>query len=279
MIDYGSVKMERDQADVVLQCATSTLEEAKKSATRFNESLQNIGALLETEKVITQYSLDDSVYSESLSLASNLFEIIRAHANFLLRISCDAPGSFAQTNPYEYTRAYYEKLILSIDQVRSFLENDAIYVRTPRLYSMQSRAVRGKKSRVIRQTQSTSYANSIQWSIKLQENYMTYDFTKFVNKILHFLYVYIDSPQSKWFSSDNDSHETKPIIDAITQFLPNGDSPFTCDIYNTAVRTNEVSEGTYITVTSRSDGIKLNEDVINFWKNHRIDAETSNTMR
>ena len=89
---------------------------------------------------------------------------------------------------------------------------------------------------------------------------------KFSTKIVHFMYVYSENPSEKRFIADNDNHETKYVQDAITMFLPNGDSPFCCSTYSSAIMTNEISEGTYLTITTEENGILPSEMIVDYWK-------------
>ena len=71
------------------------------------------------------------------------------------------------------------------------------------------------------------------------------DLIKFSRKTLCFYFVY-GSKDS--FIIDTDSHETKPIIDALTINFVGGDSGPMCSIFNTTVISDELLPATYIEI-------------------------------
>ena len=104
------------------------------------------------------------------------------------------------------------------------------------------------------------------YAITACDNYGSYPFEEYAWKTIHFFYVYHGLPANKIYICDNDNHETKPVIDAITHFLPLGDHPLSCEIHASATLSDEVGEGTYITVTHLEDGLKSRADILKFWK-------------
>lgn len=140
------------------------------------------------------------------------------------------------------------------------LEDDAIYIKLPMLRSEYSRSARAATER-----HPVIFAEEITALILQHQDFEEYDFEKFERKLLHYLYVYSTSRRGI-SCADNDNHETKYVQDAVAAFLPGGDSPFTCSILSSAVRTSEIPEGTYVTVTKMQDGAKADAEVVAFWR-------------
>ena len=266
MIDYDGVKMDLDQVKAVLESSALTLTKAKKYVSNLSSSLKTIGLHLEVEQDLIKERIEDPVYSKAMTVTDNLYIIIRRYADLFYKLSQIAPARDQQTEPIDYEKRYYRRVILPQDTVRSYLETEAIYVRTPMLRNLQRKAIKGDKGRTISNAQSSIFREPISYSIMLAENYSGYDFSIFERKIIHFLFVYHDLPGNMIYICDNDNHETKPVIDAITKFLPNGDYPLTCEIHASAVLENSIPEGTYITVTKLQNGFQSHSQIIDFWK-------------
>lgn len=266
MIDYDGEKMDLDQVKAVLESSALTLSKAQKYASNLSSRLKTIGLHLEVEQNLINERVEDQVYSKAMTVTDNLFTVIRRYADLLYRLSQVAPARDQQTEPIDYEKRYYRRVILPQDTVRSYLETDAIYVRTPMLRNLQRKAVKGDKGRTISNAQSTIFREPISYSIMLAENFSEYNFSVFERKTIHFLFVYHDLPGNMIYICDNDNHETKPVIDAITKFLPNGDFPLTCEIHASAVLENSIPEGTYITVTKLQNGTKSHSQIIDFWR-------------
>ena len=249
MIDYDGVKMDLDQVKAVLESSALTLTKAKKYVSNLSSSLKTIGLHLEVEQDLIKERIEDPVYSKAMTVTDNLYIIIRRYADLFYKLSQIAPARDQQTEPIDYEKRYYRRVILPQDTVRSYLETEAIYVRTPMLRNLQRKAIKGDKGRTISNAQSSIFREPISYSIMLAENYSGYDFSG------NMIYI-----------CDNDNHETKPVIDAITKFLPNGDYPLTCEIHASAVLENSIPEGTYITVTKLQNGFQSHSQIIDFWK-------------
>lgn len=55
-------------------------------------------------------------------------------------------------------------------------------------------------------------------------------------------------PKNTKYALDSDNHDTKCVTDTIAEFLPDFDSPRTCDFFYRSVFTDKVPSGTYIIV-------------------------------
>lgn len=115
------------------------------------------------------------------------------------------------------------------------LHKEAIYVRLPMLWARNQRYGRGQYGQITGREKIIFFRDDIAACIKGADEFETFDFEEFSNKIVHYLYVYGDHPTKKRFVVDNDNHETKYVQDAITMFLPYGDSPFWCSTYSSAI--------------------------------------------
>ncbi len=156
------------------------------------------------------------------------------------------------------------------------LEHDAIFVKTPMLWSKNP----NKKSQRLEKNQIDQrvvfFREAISNAFKTAPNFDIYDLSKYACKIIHFCYVYNDESAKKMMATDNDDHETKYVQDAIAMYLPGGDSPFSTSIFSSAVLTNEIQEGTYITVTQRDHGVLPEQKIISFWREDSSKRNTKN---
>lgn len=263
---YDYRMMKKYEADAMQLGTISAAKKGERVAQNLLSRLSLLERNLETETGFLQRSCEHEVSTNIQSIADDIFSALRAAANDLHGISvCPPAAQFAESPDGEAER-YYKKIVLPEDSVCSFLEDDAIYVRTPMLWSRQNRRIRGDKGRTIGPERCTIYRDSVHYSILVDPRFCAYDFSKFKKKILHYLYVYRDLPSHSMYLIDNDNHESKYVTDAITRYLPAGDTPLSCNFYSSAVVTDSIPEGTYVTVTAFDLGIKAEADIIAFWK-------------
>ena len=257
--------MPRVEADAVLDSTASAIQKAKKTAENLTTRLRIVESYLQIEEDALRHCTDVSISTNLQALSDETFSALRFGANDLQALSAFPPAAETSEDPSAEEERYYKKIVLPADKVLSFLEPDAIYVRTPMLWSRQNRKIRGSKGRTIGPERCVFYRNSVRYSIMIDPSFATYNFKKFEKKIVQYLYIYHDLPTNKMYLIDNDNHETKHVTDAIIQFLPAGDTPLACNFYSSAAITEAIPEGTYVTVTSFSDGIKSDEKIIAYW--------------
>ena len=266
MRSFDYMKMSKYEADAVRKSAASTLEEGHTIANKLLSRIRNLESNLDIEKKALDASNSLEIHTNILSISDEVYTALRLAANDLQYLSTCPPYVQAVDNPQAETERYYKKIMLPQDRVASFLEEDAIYVRTPMLWSRNNRKIRGDKGRTIGPERFTMYRDSVYYSILIDPRYFGYNFERFRKKILHFLYVYHDLPNNQMYLIDNDNHETKNVTDAIVKFLPAGDTPLYCNFYSSAIITKDIPEGTYITVTAAEDGVKSDDNIVGFWK-------------
>ena len=154
------------------------------------------------------------------------------------------------------TQLYQEKLCPS-DQVTAYLEPDAIRIRLPMLSNRQSRSQS--------YTKDVMFADSVRYAVRSACNYHEYDFSRYKEKNVSFLFVYNSDAAHRGWIADNDNHEVKFVLDAIVCHLPEGDTPLSTSIHMSTVVSDDLAEGTYICVSPSDNGIPAVTDILEFW--------------
>lgn len=255
------------EADTVEECVTASIHKAKKIAENLRSRLSIFESNLEIEREMIRNCGTSEVFTCAPSLSDEVFSALRFACNELNTLSIAPPAVELRPDPEAEKKRYYRNVVLPQDQVVSHLTEDAIFVRTPMLWSRNNRMVRGGKGRTIGPEKCTVYRDSVYYSIILDPEFQSYDFSKFKKKIIHYLYIYRDLPENKMYLIDNDNHETKHVTDAIARLLPAGDTPLNCNFFSSAQVTDLIPEGTYITVTAMDHGVLSDTDIVDFWRN------------
>lgn len=151
--------------------------------------------------------------------------------------------------------------------VKAVLHDGTIYVRTPMLWTVNGRRIKGNGGRYLGAERYTFFRDEVAQAIKNALNFPGFDLGSFKTKTFHYLYVYNSLSSSPALMPDNDNHETKFVQDAIAMFLPGGDTPLSCSIFSSATLSSRVPEGTYITVSPGLRAITSDSEVLNFWAN------------
>lgn len=275
MKDYFYQTTPRMEADAILKSTASAMKKASKVMDNLRFRLGVFQSDLEIEKGVVQRCESSEVFTNAPSLADEVYSALRFACNELTSVSCNPPAAEMRMDPETEKKRYYRAVVLPQDQVVSCLAENAIFVRTPMLWSRNNRRVRGGKGRVIGPEKCTVYRDSVYYSILLDPDFQHYDFTKFKRKIIHYLYVYRDLPANRMYLIDNDNHENKHVTDAIVRFLPAGDTPLNCNFCSSAMVTDLIPEGTYVTVTTMEDGVMDTGEIVDFWRKRlAADAET-----
>lgn len=154
------------------------------------------------------------------------------------------------------TQLYQEKLCPS-DQVTAYLEPDAIHIRLPMLSNRQSRSQS--------YTKDVMFADSVRYAVRSACNYDEYDFSRYKEKNVSFLFVYNSDAARRGWIADNDNHEIKFILDSVACHLPGGDTPLSTSIYLTTAVSDELEEGTFICVTPTPKKIPTATKIMNYW--------------
>ena len=276
MSGYLYQTMQKMETDAVHENTVSAVNKAMKIADILKYRLGIFMSDLEIEERMIQSCEGSDVFTSTASLSDAVFSTLRYACSELNSISNNPPAVEVRTDPEAEKKRYFRKVVLPQDQVVSHLADHAIFVRTPMLWSRNNRRIRGNKGRTIGPEKCTVYRDSVYYSILLDPEYQTYDFSQFKRKIIHYLYVYRDLPANKMYLIDNDNHENKHVTDAIVRFLPAGDTPLNCNFYSSALVSDQIPEGTYVTVTPMETGILPVDDIVKFWREQEVsDGEKS----
>ncbi len=146
------------------------------------------------------------------------------------------------------------------------LENDGIFIRMPMLWSTNYRMRNNKTRMEALAERDDVFASAVRQGILTAPNYDHFDTSRYIEKTVIFLYVYPISERYGALAADNMNHLTKGVLDAATMVLPGGDSPFSCSVFCSATRSDEVESGTYMTILPGRDSIMSSENILRFWR-------------
>lgn len=266
MNGYAYQIVPRMEANAVQESTLLAIKKAEKLIDNLRFRLNVFQSDLTIEQNVIRNSEACELFTSIVSLSDEVFSALRSACNQLNSISTAPPAVEIRSNPEEEKTHYYRSVVLPQDQVVSHLTEKAIYVRTPMLWSRNNRRIRGGKGRTIGPEKCTVYRDSVYYSIVLDPDFQSYDFSKYKRKIIHYLYIYRDLPNNKMYLIDNDNHETKHVTDAIVRLLPAGDTPMNCNFYYSAMVTDLIPEGTYVTVTTMENGMMEDDEIVSFWR-------------
>lgn len=278
MSGYDYQVIPKNEAHAVQTNTISAVQKALKIADSLKYRIGVLQNDLEIEEGMIRRCEKSEVFTCISSLSDEVFSATRYACHELNAVSNNPPAIELRVDSESERKRYFRKVVLPQDQVISHLAENAIYVRTPMLWSRNNRRIRGNKGRTIGPEKCTVFRDSVYYSILLDPNYQQYDFSKYKRKIIHYLFVYRDLPTNRMYLIDNDNHETKHVTDAIVRFLPAGDTPLNCNFYSSALLTDLVPEGTYVTVTPMEDGVKPDDDIVRFWLG-QLDSDVDITLQ
>ncbi len=267
MSGYIYQTMPKMEANSVQESTSLAMSRAGKVIDNLRFRLSVFQSDLKIEQDALRGCESSDIFTSIASLSDEVFSALRFACNELNAISNNPPAAEVREDPEAEKKRYYRTVVLPQDQVVSHLTENAIFVRTPMLWSRNNRRIRGGKGRTIGPEKCTVYRDSVYYSIILDPAFQNYDFGKYKRKIIHYLYIYRDLPANRMYLIDNDNHETKHVTDAIVRLLPAGDTPLNCNFYSSAMVTDLIPEGTYVTVTTMEYGMMADCDIVEFWRN------------
>lgn len=265
------------EAHAVLDQLEATLKSVERSAISILNAVQRTKNGIEIERKMpgmADESSSNSTYSRSVLLAESLISNVRNNVLTLYK-AAQTPLLFESLSLENgQTIADFIQQENDQDDVNVRLEEDAIYVKLPMLWTRDGRQVRSKNGRYLSPENSKIFRSEIIRKMVNSPKFLTYDVSKFSKKIIHFLYVFDAIPSNRHLVVDNDNHDTKYIQDAIVMNLPGGDNPLECFIYSSAALSQAVQPGTYVTVTPMKSGVKTNEEILRYWGGKEADSES-----
>lgn len=167
-------------------------------------------------------------------------------------------------NPVKSEALHSDAILPAID-LDCALENDVFYLRLPMLWSRNNKLHKTAYGYNIGPEQSRMYKEVIGHAILKMPNCDDL-FDRFTRKTFHYTFVYPDSKKKSYFIIDSDNHETKSVTDAVARFTKGHDDAQYCDFVYTTLLTNELPEGTYLTVFPSMKMSISDEKLIEFWK-------------
>lgn len=117
------------------------------------------------------------------------------------------------------------------------IENDCVFVKTPPLFN-RNRHWFGKGQ--------VDYFELFSTIVEQKMLEKMAELPCYTKKNVNGLFVY---ETGNWEIPDADNVDTKKIVDAITRFLPGGDSGNTCSFSFASIRSNELAPGAYFTIS------------------------------
>ena len=151
-----------------------------------------------------------------------------------------------------------------VNGVYAFADGDMLRFRTPPLPRRRDmNAERASRSRYGRATPASVYAHGLCRVIDENRSILSPVARTMTRKNIYFLNLF--APQNH-NAPDNDNRDIEKIINAICRFFPGRDTPETTRIILDGTASNELPEGTYITVNSYEKGLPNEAETIAFWK-------------
>ena len=254
------LRLPREQVIAGIECGKATLDEVRASIRSLHECLQFGAVAVENEEINLKKSDDEQfVYCKILSIETEILTCLRVNA---VRLYNASTHTIRYTPESSSESEQVGKECLGDRLVEVHLAPDGIFIRLPMLGSRNSRPGKAK----LNQTNASIFRDAIVYAIEHNSCFLTYDFARFDDKIIQFLYVYnLDKGSCSHRIIDNDNHDTKAIQDAVALYLPGGDYGLTCSNYSESVLSKEVPEGTYITVIEAKSGVKPSSEIIQKW--------------
>lgn len=258
----------RDEIEAVF-----AVEDAKELADKLNRNMRDF------YRELTYFQSDLNLFDEDLALdLLSLEDANDALAGIEQRLatlkSTVLKAYYLLTVPLTYgglldlpsaEKDHFFSIDKPIEGVDSYYENGLFFVRTPMLASRNyySAAVsKGAKTNSYLRDCAPIFKDTVRQSMANLMREINDDLSAFRSKTILFLFSYSSANRRKML--DNDNHDTKGIQDAITSHLPGGDGALSCRVIYDTVLTDEVEEGTYITVMPSNRTVS-NEEVVKFW--------------
>ena len=139
MSHYSYMTIPRMEADAVQESTSAAICRARKIADNLSLRMKTFESDLEIEQNIIRSSGSPEVFTRAVSLSDEVFSSLRNACNELNAASNAPPAVEIRTDPETEKKRYYRTVVLPQDQVVSFLTQDAIFVRTPMLWTTPSR--------------------------------------------------------------------------------------------------------------------------------------------
>lgn len=168
------------------------------------------------------------------------------------KITDELSDSEAETENHIYTVVDKE-----VDRIEAHIEECAIYIRTPLLFSRNMT----KRSDPFLLHSIQAYADGVSRAIEADPNYETFDRITYQQKTVFFLFAHDQSTPY----IDNDNYDTTAVTNSIVGHLPGGDSPISCRMVYDSVKMDGLSPGTYITVLPNKNYIPPAETIVEYW--------------
>ena len=259
------VNQEREILIDELDLTFSAVRRAGGIALELQRNMDRLSDRLAQEHDFLNSAPEVEYISDGLrEMTDEVYSRIRYAANYLYRIACETPDNGSYFESVASDKCQHNRTVIE-DQVQAFLEPDAIYVRTPMLWSVQNKVVRSGAFQKIGPERCTMYQDSVRHAIMLASNYHEYDFARYRDKMIYYLFAYNGNVHDGRRYIDNDNHETKHVTDGIVSFLPGGDAPLCCRFFYDAILENRIPEGSYITVLPQTAQILSPRKIVNFW--------------
>ena len=274
MSGYKLEKMSLSDAEAVLDSTASVLEKAEKVAQELQLDIENLRANIAAENgILSEFEEESVIKSGAQSISDDAYFALRAAMNRLYQIT-RFPEQYADLHSVEKANErHYKEVVAPADGVEVYLDEKGIFVRTPMLASRNAvengRPCKGKMSA----PHIKCYYDSVFYAIKTAPNFSEYPFSSFQKKLVTCLFVFDNPSLSGNKFIDNDNHETKDVVDAITYFLPGGDAATSCNFFYSAAATDAILEGSYFVVTRPGEALK-SEEIIAFWASKKVQEKS-----
>ncbi len=249
----------------ILQCRQILLEKMSVIVKKMNRAIEEEeGELSRDLMVIHEFTSEDSIIKELKDKYDRLFRLIRGASNTLYGIS-EQPVTMEDFYGRKEMLNHYASNIIPVDGIECYLEQDAIYIRLPMLWSRNNGKRSSKRETFFVPEMSKMYRESVDAAIRLTGNYSPESFADYEYKTFQYTFLYHKS--GEYVCVDTDNHETKAVTDAVAGFLPNGDSARYASFVERTTFSDDISAGTYLTVIPGEFNVYSIEEIIDYWRN------------
>lgn len=202
-------------------------------AKQLQSSIERYRWILQKWQDILKYGQFEASPEALMRKEEEVLSCFFSELDALFRMAIKRPMRIAKKDPDQTP-----KLSLPEEKdISVIIENDCIFVKTPPLFN-RNRHWFGKGQ--------VDYFELFSTIVEQKMMERIAELPCFTKKNVNGLFVY---GAGDWEIPDADNVDTKKVVDAITRFLPGGDSGNTCSFSFASIRSNELAPGAYFTVS------------------------------
>ncbi len=242
---------------------TFETEERTRSVMKSLDSIKDVCSKLVSSVNDYRYylesgELEPDLYGEYLIKSDSLnFKLIHGIEKIYqtLQIPRTADGLISYSEAEELL---FEKSFIPAEGVGLSSDTDCIYLKVPMLIHRKKGFLTNSAGSSYYTDHTAFFKNTVEYVMR-KKDFSAEFLDGFQLKTVNYFFVY---PEGE-IAIDSDNHDTKSVTDALTMYLPGGDSAETCTFCETTIFTNMLKKGTYIVVTKGKENYATSSQVLN----------------